>query len=154
MTPDGRKKTMHMDKQILPKILLSLITLLLFACNSDPAIKTFANIGLAPSNYAKLEAPTGILILEIDGKKLKYAPAYHVLPGKHQLHVMVSAFKNDTAYKVGNIDISFTAIAEHVYQIKSLATSAQMNQGYNKKLSDFLWIEDKTLDSVVAGKKP
>ncbi len=143
-----------MEKQILQNIILSLLTLFLFACESDPAIKTFANIGLAPANYAKLETPTGILILEIDGKELKYAPSYHVLPGKHQLHVMVSAFKNETAYKVGDIDISFTAIAEHVYQIKSLATSAQMSQGYNKKLSEFLWIEDKTLDSVVAGKKP
>ncbi len=139
---------------MLQKITISLITLFLLACESDPSIKTFANIGLTSNNYAKLEAPTGILILEIDGKELDYAPSYHVLPGEHQLHVMVSAFKNNKAYKVGNIDISFTATAEHVYQIKSLATSAQMNQGYNKKLSDFLWIEDTTLDAVVAGTKP
>ena len=128
--------------------------ILLSACQTDPAIKVFKDKNLSSTQYAKLEAPTGILILEIDGKEMDYASQYHVLPGKRQLHVMVSAFKGESAYKVGDIDIEFYASAEHTYLIKSLATTTQWNKEYNKKLNDYLWIEDSTLDSVVAGKKP
>ncbi len=129
---------------------IALITFSITSCsNSSPAIKTFTNKNLRPSQYATLEAPTGILILEIDGKELSYATQYHILPGKHKLHVMVSAFKGEQAYKVGNIDISFNATAEHLYHIKSLATSKQ-----NNKSKKYLWIEDITLDTVVVGKKP
>ena len=143
-----------MDNRFLLNTVIALFSLILMACQADPAIKTFANKDLAASQYAKLESPTGILILEIDGKELDYATQYHILPGKHVLHVMVSAFKGDKAYKVGDIDIAFYATAEHAYHIKSLVTSAQENNDFSNKSNEFLWIEDTTLDSVVAGKKP
>jgi hypothetical protein len=143
-----------MDNKFMLNIFIIIFAILLTACQSDPAIKAFANKSLSQTQYAKLEAPTGILILEIDGTEMDYAPQYHVLPGKRKLHVMVSAFKDEKAYKVGDLNISFYAMAEHTYLIKSLATTAQWNNEYNKKLNDFLWIEDATLDSVVAGKKP
>jgi len=143
-----------MDNKLIKTTFFALLTFLLMACQSNPAIKTFADKNLRPSQYAILEAPTGILILEVDGTEYEYAPRYHLLPGKRQLHVMVSAFKDDKAYKVGDIDISFYATAEHIYHIKSLATSAQRHKDYTKKSNEFLWIEDTTLDSVVAGRKP
>jgi len=143
-----------MENKLLNSVLVILVSLVLFACQSDPVIKTFANKDLRSSQYAKLKAPTGILILEIDGKELEYASEYHILPGEHKLHVMVSAFKGENAYKVGDIDISFYATAEHVYHILSLATSELRHKDYTKKTNEYLWIEDKTLDSVVAGSKP
>lgn len=143
-----------MKIRILRNIVFSILTIILFACQSDPAIKTFENKKLKSTDYAILEAPTGILILEVDGVEYDYASQYHLLPGKRKLHVMVSAFKADQAYKVGDIDISFYATAEHIYHIKSLATDAQTHKDYKKKTNEFLWIEDITLDSVVAGKKP
>ncbi|MFV1983866.1 MAG: hypothetical protein ACC657_10045 [Thiohalomonadales bacterium] len=143
-----------MDNTLLRNNFIILLTLFLIACQSNPAIKVFDNKNLRSSQYAKLEAPTGTLILEIDGKELNYAPQYHILPGERKLHLMVSAFKNDKAYKVGEIDISFNATAGHSYQVKSLATTAQTHKDFNKKSNDFLWIEDVTLDIVVAGKKP
>lgn len=141
---------MNYLKLTLNAVAIGLTLVYITSCsNSTPAIKTFSDKNLRPSQYAKLEAPTGVLILEIDNNELEYATQYHILPGKHKLHVMVSAFKGEQAYKVGNIDISFNATAEHLYHIKSLATSKQNNE--SKK---YLWIEDITLDSVVAGKKP
>lgn len=143
-----------MTNKLLKIILITLLMLILASCQSDMVIKTFANKKLRASQYAKLEAPTGILILELDGKELDYAVQYHILPGQHQLHLMVSAFKGDKAYKVGDVDITFYATAQHTYHVKSIVTTVQRNKDFNKKTNDFLWIEDKTLDSVVAGKKP
>ncbi|VAX01786.1 hypothetical protein MNBD_GAMMA22-142 [hydrothermal vent metagenome] len=147
--------TATLFKKIKVSTYIAYTLLFITACShSTGAIKTFSDKKLPSSQYAKLEAPTGTLILEIDGKELAYAPQYHILPGKHTLHVMVSAFKGEQAYKVGDIDISFMATAEHLYHVKSLATLNQGNSELNKKRDEYLWIEDVTLDTVVAGKKP
>jgi len=135
-------------------VIISLFILFITSCQSSSAIKTFDNKWLHWSQYAKLYSPTGVLVLEIDGKEMDYSTEYHILPGEHKLHVMVSAFKGEKAYKVGDVDISFLATAEHVYHIKSIVTMVQQHKDYTKKTNDFLWIEDKTMDSIVAGTKP
>ena len=93
-------------------------------------------------------------VAEIDGKNVKLAARFHILPGNHTVSVSYMRYPDVTfclglgpcfgIYQTRDLSIDFTAEAGHEYRIPAERRGER----------NWIWVEDVTSGKVVAGEKP